>query len=71
MGPHTYERDHSRVNGTTHFWTKPVDYHFTNGGPFTPDGLFIRGGTDYTCGGPRTANTLPMNGMSTCDRVYV
>ena len=28
-----YERDHSRVNGTTHFWTKPVDYQFTNGGP--------------------------------------
>ena len=33
MGPHTSERDHSRVNGTTHFWTKPVDYQSTNGGP--------------------------------------
>ena len=33
MGPHTYERDHSRVNGTTHVWSKPVDYQFTNGGP--------------------------------------
>ena len=33
MGPHTHERDHSRVNGTTHFWTKPVHYQFTNGGP--------------------------------------
>ena len=33
MGPHTYERDHSRVNGTTQFWTKPVDYQFRNGGP--------------------------------------
>ena len=33
MGPHTYERDYSRVNGTIHFWTKPVDYQFTNGGP--------------------------------------
>ena len=81
MGPHTYKRDHSRVNGTTHFWTKPEDYQLTNGGPFTPDGLFTRGGTDYTW---RTTDSqyptyerdvyvcLRVAGSSTCERdMYV
>ena len=27
------EWDLIHMNGTTHFWTKPVDYQFTNGGP--------------------------------------
>ena len=48
MGPHTYEWDYSRVQGTTHFWTNPVDISLQMEAPFTPDGLFTRGGTGYT-----------------------
>ena len=73
MGPHTYERDHSRVNGTIHVWTKPVDYQFTNGGPIH---IWRSSHTRrYRLhGGPRTANTnlwmgsLRVTGSSTCER---
>ena len=33
MKPLRCEWDLIHMNGTTHFWTKPVDYQFTNGGP--------------------------------------
>ena len=78
MGPHTYERDHSRVNGTTHFWTKPVDYQFTNGGPIhTCRSIHMRRYRLYVedHGQPipyLSTGWLRVTGPSTCERdMYV
>ena len=64
-----YERDHLRVNGTTHFWTKPVDYQFTNESPIHIWRSSHTRSTDYTW---RTTDSQyqPVNGISTCDRVF-
>ena len=78
MEPHTYERDHSRVNGTTHFWTKPVDYQFTNGGPIrTSRSIHTRRYRLHVedHGQPKPnlwTGSLRVTGSSTCERdMYV
>ena len=63
------EWDLIHMNGTTHFWPKPINYQFTDGGPIHICSLVTRGGTDYTW---RTTDSQyqPANGISTCDRVF-
>ena len=67
--PYTYERDHSRVNGTTRFWTKPVDYQFTNGGPIH---IWRSNHTmRYRLHVEDHGQPIPTcEGISTCDRVF-
>ena len=72
------------MNGTTHVWTGPLTFgrnlwiiSLQMEAPFTPDGLFTRGCTDYTW---RTTDShaqpvkgpLRVTGSSTCERdMYV
>ena len=77
------KRDILDVNGTSYLWTAPFtcerDHSILDETrrlsvykwrPHSHLTVYSLEEVQITRGGPQTANTLPINGMSTCDRVF-